>query len=190
MILQYRLLIAAIGTAAMLVTGPVSEVRAQAGAVAPQSVTQSVGGSLVPGSRVPCTVTRIVDGDTLHCDGIGSVRLLLIDTPELDQAPFGEAARAALAGLLPVGAPAELEIDVDPNDRYDRTLAYLHLSDGRIVNEELLRLGMAVVSVYPPNLKYVDRFRTVLEGARAERRGLWAEDAFGCLPADHRAGRC
>lgn len=143
-----------------------------------------------PGSRIPCEVTRVIDGDTIECAGLGSVRLLLIDAPEMDQGPFGPAARSVLAGLLPLGARLELEIDLDPNDQYGRTLAYAHLPDGRIANEELLRAGVAVVSVYPPNVKYVDRFRAVLEGARAGRRGLWAENGFSCLPADHRAGRC
>ena len=28
------------------------------------------------------TITRVVDGDTIHVDGIGSVRLIGVDTPE------------------------------------------------------------------------------------------------------------
>jgi predicted permease len=72
------------------------------------------------------------------------VRLLLIDTPELDQGPFGEVAKVALEGLLPVGEQVELETDVDTHDQYDRLLAYLYLSDGRMVNEVLLEMGVAV----------------------------------------------
>jgi micrococcal nuclease len=132
----------------------------------------------------------VIDGDTLVCADAGRVRLLLIDAPELDQGPFGEVARVALEGLLPVGGRVDLVTDVDTHDQYDRILAYLVLPDGRMVNEVLLDIGVAVVSVYPPNVKHVDRFRTVVEGARAARRGLWALGAFECLPADHRAERC
>lgn len=145
---------------------------------------------LAPGSRASCHVLRIVDGDTIECAESGAVRLLLIDAPEMDQGPFGAVAKTALEGLLPIGASAELEIDVDPDDQYGRTLAYVRLADGRTVNEELLRMGVAVVSVYPPNMKYVDQFRAISEDAKEAKRGLWALNAFECLPEDHRAGRC
>lgn len=141
-------------------------------------------------ARIPCTVERIVDGDTLVCSDAGRVRLLLIDTPELDQGPFGEVAKLALEQLLPVGVKVELETDVQLRDSYDRLLAYLILPDGRMANEALLDMGVAVVAVYPPNVRHVDRFRGVVEVARAGRRGLWAIGAFECLPSDHRAGRC
>jgi endonuclease YncB( thermonuclease family) len=48
-----------------------------------------------PGTTIPCTVERVIDGDTLVCADAGRVRLLLIDAPELDQGPFGEVARVA-----------------------------------------------------------------------------------------------
>lgn len=141
-------------------------------------------------ARIPCTVERIVDGDTLVCTDSGRVRLLLIDTPELDQGPFGEVAKLALEGLLPVGVTVELEPDIQLRDSYNRLLAYLILPDGRMANEVLLDMGVAVVSVYPPNVRHVERFRVVVESARAARRGLWAVGAFDCLPADHRGGDC
>lgn len=137
-----------------------------------------------------CVLARIVDGDTVACDDGRRIRLLLIDAPEMDQGPFGRVARRVLEELAPVGTRVMLERDVEAFDRYGRTLAYLHLADGRIVNEELLRAGVAVVSVYPPNVQHVDRFRRAVEEAREAGRGLWATEAFECLPADHRAGRC
>ena len=136
-----------------------------------------------------CVVGSITDGDTLRCDGV-PIRLLLIDAPEMDQGPYGEVAKEALTSLVPVGTELRLEYDVDRMDRYDRTLAYLYLQDGRMVNEELLRAGVAIVSVYPPNVMYVDRFREIQRGAESQRVGLWSVDAFSCTPADHRAGGC
>jgi micrococcal nuclease len=143
-----------------------------------------------PPDPLTCMVQRIVDGDTLVCAGGERLRLLLIDAPELSQAPWGEAARDALASLAPVGTPLRKESDVQPRDRYGRTLAYLWLEDGRMVNEELLRAGVAVVSVYPPNVRHVDRLRAAVAEAREGKVGLWATPAFQCAPADHRAGRC
>ena len=136
-----------------------------------------------------CVVTSITDGDTLRCNG-APIRLLLINTPEMDQGAFGEVAKEALSSLAPVGTELRLEYDVERLDRYDRTLAYLYLPDGRMVNEELLRVGVAIVIVYPPNVKYVDQFRQIQDAAEGQALGLWEADAFSCTPSDHRAGNC
>ena len=46
--------------------------------------------SFTPARNVSeCQITRIVDGDTIHCDGIGSVRLIGVDTPDGNQPPYG-----------------------------------------------------------------------------------------------------
>lgn len=137
-----------------------------------------------------CVVQRIVDGDTLVCEGGERVRLLLIDAPELSQGEPGAVARRALLSLAPRGTPLRLELDVQERDRYGRILAYLWLDDGRMVNEELLRQGVAVVAVYPPNVRHVDRLRATMREAQEAGSGLWATPAFQCSPRDHRAGRC
>jgi micrococcal nuclease len=149
-----------------------------------------LGTPMQPSATQPCVVERVVDGDTIRCRGNVRVRLLLIDSPERSQRPFGPEAAAALQRLLPNGSLALLELDVQPRDRYGRTLAYVYNSDGLMANEEMLRAGYAVVLVYPPNVRYVDRFRAASAEALQARRGLWAGSAFECLPKDHRAGRC
>lgn len=59
---------------------------------------------------------------------------------------------------------------------YDRLLRYAWLPDGRLVEEELLRDGFAMVVTYPPDVKYLDnRLLPAQEEARTARRGLWAE---------------
>jgi endonuclease YncB( thermonuclease family) len=136
-----------------------------------------------------CVVAKVTDGDTVECGDGTDVRLLLIDTPELSQAPHGLAARAALLELLPIGTRARLELDVQERDRYGRVLAYLY-HGGRMVNEEMARRGYALALVYPPNVRYVERIRAAVEQARAARRGLWAQNAFECTPKEHRAERC
>lgn len=137
-----------------------------------------------------CIVSRVIDGDTIACrDGL-RVRLLLIDTPEMNQGSFGRAARTFAASQVPLGTTVTLELDVRAQDRYGRTLAYVHLPKGGTLNEALLRAGYAVVSVYPPNVRYVDRYRAIADSARRARRGLWSVNAFDCSPQDHRRGRC
>ena len=143
-------------------------------------------------TRRECRVTRVSDGDTFRaaCPEAVRVRLLLIDSPERDQPPFGARARAELARLLPPGTAVMLEPDVRERDQYGRLLAYAFLRDGRMVNEEMVRSGFAVVLVYPPNVRYVERIRAGAAEARAARRGLWAVDGFGCAPRDHRRRLC
>lgn len=137
-----------------------------------------------------CVIDRVVDGDTVVCAGGERVRLLLIDSPELSQAPFGRLARAALLRLLPPGTPAAVELDVQHRDRYGRVLAHLRTPDGLLVTEEMVRQGWAVVAVYPPNVRHVERFRELAAEARREGKGLWAEGGFECLPAERRRRVC
>jgi micrococcal nuclease len=138
-----------------------------------------------------CTVTRIVDGDTLVCaEAAERIRLLLIDAPEMSQGEDGERARVALERILPVGTSARVELDARERDQYGRILAYLYTPDGVMVNEALARQGFVTVAVYPPNVRYVERIRDAVAAARAEGRGLWSESAFDCTPAEHRQGTC
>lgn len=141
-------------------------------------------------SMTPCEVTDVIDGDTIRCGELGRVRLLLIDTPERDQKPWGGRAREALAALIPVGSSVRLESDVQPRDRYGRLLAYLYRLDGLQVNEMMVRNGFAEVLVYPPNVRHVDVLRRAREAAREAKRGLWSTEAFECTPRDHRSDTC
>jgi micrococcal nuclease len=138
-----------------------------------------------------CVLARVTDGDTVVCEGGRRVRLLLIDTPEMDQGPYGRRARQHLISLVAPRSSLRMEFDIQREDRYRRTLAYLYAEDGRMINEEMARAGYALLSVYPPNVKYVERIRSAVEAARAARAGLWeTSSAFECAPADHRRNRC
>ena len=138
---------------------------------------------------VPCTITRIVDGDTIECDGAHRIRLIGMDTPESNQPPFGAQASAALAAMVSVGSTVWLEPDVAPRDRYNRILAYV-LVGRSMVNWRMVRDGWAVLLTYPPNVQYVDAFTDAERRAREEGRGLWASGGFDCRPVDRRGRRC
>lgn len=125
----------------------------------------------------------------MHCSGV-KIRLLLIDAPERTQPPFGKRATQQLARLIPVGTTVRLEYDIDRTDRYGRTLAYLYTPGGSFVNEAMVRQGFAVPLVYPPNVRHDERIRAAATAARAARTGLWAVNAFDCLPVDSRKKRC
>lgn len=141
------------------------------------------------GAVQPCVVERIVDGDTIVCRSLGSVRLIGIDSPERNQRPFGPLATRALAALLQVGDSIQLERDVGLHDRSRRVLAYVW-RDGRMLNWLMVRGGWAVVLTVPPNVQFADAFVAAQHHARAERLGLWAVDGFKCLPVEKRRGMC
>ena len=133
----------------------------------------------------PTTVTRVVDGDTVHVDLEGvdtTIRIIGIDTPEKDgpyteAECFGQEATGYTERALG-GRDVLLEFDVERIDRYDRTLAYVWL-DGELFDEQILADGYAVVATFPPNVKYVDRFVEAQRTAREDGRGLWGSCPTG-----------
>jgi len=126
------------------------------------------------------TVTYVSDGDTIRLAGLGRVRLIGIDTPEVHGRVecFGPAAARFVRRLLPAGTPVRYRLGGDPRDRYGRVLAYVWLPDGRFLNELLVSRGYAEPLSIAPNLDYARRFEAKAGSARRARRGLWGRP--GC----------
>lgn len=135
----------------------------------------SVGG--LPASGVEVVVVHVVDGDTVKLGNGQTLRYIGIDTtetvhPEKPVQCMGREATARNRELVE-GKTVALEKDVSETDRYGRLLRYVWL-DGVMVNELLVREGLAYSSSYPPDVRYQDRFRTAENEAREEGRGLWS----------------
>ncbi len=143
-------------------------------------------------ARIPCTVSFVMDGDSLQCSENGTrVRLLLIDSPERGQTEFHDSARGFLAQLLPRGSKAMLEIDVEPQDSFGRTLAYVWLADGRMANEEMVGAGWALAFPYKGvNVRHLSRINTAQQRAEKERAGFWQKGAITCTPQQFRHKKC
>jgi len=131
-------------------------------------------GAAVAGTR-SATVTKNTDGDTLRLSGIGRVRLIGVDTPEVYGGVecYGRAASAFTERVLPPGTNVRYRLGVESRDRYGRALAYVWLRDGRFFNLMLVERGYAQVLTIPPNVDYADRFRKAQRKARENERGLW-----------------
>lgn len=116
-----------------------------------------------------------MDGDTLVLSGVGKVRLIGVDTPEVfgGRECFGREASGFARRLLPAGTRVSVERDVEERDRYGRTLVYLRLPDGRSFNELLVAEGYAVPLTVPPNVRHAERFRQLARRARERAAGLW-----------------
>lgn len=130
-------------------------------------------------------VTRVVDGDTIIVDFNGKeerVRLIGVDTPE---SVHPDATKNVEEGKIVSnftkdrleGKEVALEFDVQERDHYGRLLAYVWFG-GEMFNKVLLREGYAQVATYPPNVKYVDEFTKVQEGARKNNKGFWDNGIF------------
>lgn len=143
-------------------------------------------------------VIRVIDGDTIEVN-IGSgrdrVRFIGVDTPEATTRvePYGREATAFTRRRLD-GRRVWLEHDVEHRDRYGRRLAYIWLQPPKdrsiqeirtkMFNGILLAEGYAQLLTVPPNVRYVDVFRTLQAEARQQGKGLWA------LPARPGTTRC
>ncbi len=138
----------------------------------------------------PCEVVRVVDGDTLvvRQDGDATinnnrgdtirVRLLGIDAPESVKPNhpvelMGPEASAFTTEFVS-GGQAHVVLDKRRIDQYGRYLAYIYVGD-RMLNEELVRTGLARVSDYPGDSQSIARqLRKAEEEAREARRGIWS----------------
>jgi micrococcal nuclease len=132
-----------------------------------------------PAGRVSARVIRHTDGDTLWLSGIGKVRLIGVDTPEVsgEVECYGREASAFVKRLLPLGARVRYSLGVERRDRYGRALAYVYTGDGRFLNLLLVRRGYAQPLTIPPNDRFARRFAAAARGARARRAGRWAPGA-------------
>jgi endonuclease YncB( thermonuclease family) len=130
--------------------------------------------------RTAARVTKHTDGDTLWLSGIGKVRLIGVDTPEVYGSAecLGHEASAFVERTLPLGSAVRYRLGVDERDRYGRALAYVWLRDGRFLNRMLVARGYAQPLTVPPNVDYEDVFVRAARRAREANRGLWAR--AGC----------
>lgn len=133
-------------------------------------------------------VSWVYDGDTVKVEGVGKVRLIGIDAPEKEASERDKTFRRA--GVNPrklrpeakratdylirnvKGKIVTLTFDRVKTDRHGRTLAYLTLPDGRLLNRELLREGLACV-YRRFDFRWKDDFIQTEAAAQSAGRGLW-----------------
>ena len=133
-------------------------------------------------------VVRVVDGDTLLVAPQSSppaenrreirLRLLGIDCPESVKPdhPVEPWAREAaeFTRQFVSGGSVRLRFDKRRLDQYDRYLAYVFVGD-RMLNEELVRAGLAFVSTFPGDSDAMTRrLRAAEREAQEQSRGVWS----------------
>lgn len=116
-------------------------------------------------------VQRVVDGDTLVLANGERVRLIGINSPEKGEPCFEEAGEFLAEAVS--GRAVELLFDLERQDKYGRTLAYV-FADGNHANLLLVEQGLAVAFPFEPNLRFAKEFAEAEQSARAQGRGcLW-----------------
>jgi len=123
-------------------------------------------------------VKFVYDGDTILLEGGEKIRFLGIDAPEVDH----EAGKSEFMALqawefsrrLLKGVQIRMEQDQEKKDRYGRLLAYLFLKNGKMVNELLVREGLAHVMFKNEGLKYRDMLLAGQRSAMKKKRGIWS----------------
>lgn len=178
-------------TALLPACAPVaSSPHAPAPAAAQASTQGAARGRAADARVVEGRVVAVADGDTITVLGEGDrqtrVRLQGIDAPENRQA-FGAASKRHLSDLV---FDRWVMVEYEKTDRYGRTLGKV-IVGGRDVNLEQVKSGLAWhYKYYQDEQSPEDRrlYTQAEAGARAARRGLWA-DANPTPPWDFRRGK-
>jgi micrococcal nuclease len=140
-------------------------------------------------SREPARVIRVISADTLTILYRGKweeIKLIGPDAPEtvLNDKVYEEALKKSstpaeivsrglkatefVKGYLQYGSQIWIEFDVQKRDRFSRLLGYVYLADGRMLNEIILRQGLADLFLFPPNLRYSLHFQELARLARQD----------------------
>lgn len=144
------------------------------------------GAKCIPLHQVElATVTKIVDGDTIHVLLNGKdykVRYIGIDTPEMSGDPYAKEAKTQNSKLVS-GKQIKMFKDVSEVDDFDRLLRYVVVGN-TFVNYQLVRKGFANASTYPPDVACSDTFAAAQNSAAGANLGLWGLVAIPPAAAD------
>jgi micrococcal nuclease len=131
----------------------------------------STGAAVPQVTEFSAPVTKISDGNTIQVlhEGVSKrIRLFGIDCPEIDQ-PFGTTAKKFISDLA-LGKTVKVRVrDVD----HQRVVADITLPDARMLNQELVRAGLAWW--YGITSKADAELHRLEIEARVAKRGLWID---------------
>ncbi|AQS40431.1 micrococcal nuclease-like nuclease [Shewanella psychrophila] len=133
------------------------------------------------------------DGDTLTLKDGRLVRLIGIDSPEIDfqspelSQPYSQEARHFLQKYLQPDQKLNLFFDRKKLDPFGRTLAYVYTETGDHLQEVLLRTGLAKTRVYQ-NDYFWECLNEVELKARDENLGLWSHPDYRARSVDKLTG--
>ena len=121
-------------------------------------------------------ITSIIDGDTIRLGSGKYVRLIQIDTPELQgDECYAVESQKALANLLNRKGKVRFVTDpeLDKTDRFDRLLRYIFVGN-RNINLEMVKIGAAAPYFYRGERgQYADPLLEAAKNAQLAGIGFW-----------------
>lgn len=134
------------------------------------------GACFAQGKLEKAALDHVVDGDTVHLKDGRKIRLIGINTPEMDyqhgqHQAFAADAKKALASRL--NGVVWLQLGLDQKDKYGRYLAYLFDEDRISLAGQLLSNGLGYRIAVPPNLSYQSCLEAEEQQARTMGKGVW-----------------
>ncbi len=117
-------------------------------------------------------VVGVTDGDTIsvmHDGKAEKIRIYGVDCPESHQ-DFGQKAKQFTSDMV---FNKVVEVKSTDTDRYGRTVGLVSV-DGRSLNEELVKAGMAWVYTQYCKESFCSRWTHHQEDARNAKMGLWS----------------
>ncbi len=123
-------------------------------------------------------VKYVIDGDTIVLQNGKKVRYIGINAPEIAHKdkpgePFGKQATEYNRRLVQ-GKNVRILQAGDGIDRFGRILAFVYTADGRMVNEKLLKAGLAHCCFFSPDLRYRRLLLQAQLFAINSRKGIWS----------------
>lgn len=135
------------------------------------------------GYTVKGNVARVIDGDTFVLTDSEHVRMLGIDTPEMNDADsfyvyYANRAKALTDSLIN-GKRVKLTFETVTLDMFGRILAYVWLTntagkDSLFIQAEQLKAGFARIRYYPKGKRYYDIFYNLRRTAMRNNLGIWS----------------
>ncbi|MCU4676315.1 thermonuclease family protein [Catenovulum sp. 2E275] len=124
-------------------------------------------------------VKQVIDGDTIQLQSGQLVRLIGINTPEIDHKnadktePFAEQAKQYVEDLIGQSQQINLVLDKELVDPYNRMLAHIFNLKGENIQQKLVAKGFADASVYGENTLFWQCYYHAELAARQDKLGIW-----------------
>ncbi len=132
----------------------------------------------------PFRVRTVLDGDTLVLADGRVVRLIGVNTPELNKKkkgkkkkrsePYAKQAKKYVAALIGKNNPVYLYEPGDEKDKYGRSLAHVFLLDGRSLANELLDAGLAFRIAFDSGALFQSCYEEAEHRARSASARIWS----------------
>ena len=137
------------------------------------------------------TVTRVVDGDTIHVSLKGkdeTIRMLLLDTPETVDPnkpvePFGKDASNFAKQTLS-GKTVGIQVGSEPRDKYGRLLAYVWVGN-KTYQEMVLEKGLGRTAYLYNDTSMLDQFHKAQDIAKNQGMGVWSIPGYAHVDHNH-----